>query len=98
MTFVGPNVRALALTHRLEVPDDEGSFAQCAEELFETLTFEDGVDSESAGALVAAASGYAPGSLCLRGAQSSAAAALTRPSDGRLCTGTSTATTTFGVP
>ena len=44
MTSVGLKVRALALTHRLEVPDDEGSFAQCAEELFETVTLEDGVE------------------------------------------------------
>ena len=49
---------AAAETHHLEVPDGEDFFTQRAEELYDSIAFEDGVDSESAGALVAAVETY----------------------------------------
>ena len=40
------------------ITEDEDSFAQRVEDLYDAITFEDGVDSESPGALVAAVETY----------------------------------------
>ena len=49
---------AAAESHQPHVTDGEDSFVQRAEELYDTITCEDGVDSESPGALVAAVETY----------------------------------------
>ena len=48
-----------AQSHHADAFDGEDSFAQHAEELYETIAFqEDGIDSESASALVVAGETY----------------------------------------
>ena len=49
---------AVAEHHQSQSTDDEDWFAQRVEELYDSITCEDGVDSESAGALVAAVETY----------------------------------------
>ena len=49
---------AAADHHQPHITEDEDSFAQRVEDLYDAITFEDGVDSESPGALVAAVETY----------------------------------------